>query len=84
VRGFSLNKLSAKNIAQRTQGSAADTLARFGESITSMKHPQGPIDTWIGETIVHCEDIRRALKIEHDYLTDALVRVADFYRDRIS
>jgi uncharacterized protein (TIGR03083 family) len=78
--GFSLNKLSAKNVAERTKGSAPDTLARFKSRITSTKHPPGPVDSWLGETIVHSEDIRRPLKISHDYPVDALTRVADFYK----
>jgi uncharacterized protein (TIGR03083 family) len=34
----------------------------------------------LGETIVHAEDIRRALGIRHTYPTDAVVRVADFFK----
>jgi uncharacterized protein (TIGR03083 family) len=34
----------------------------------------------LGEVIVHSEDIRRPLGIEHDYPVDALTRVADFYK----
>jgi len=48
--------------------------------VNSTKHPPGPIDSWLGETIVHGEDIRRALGIKHDYPIDAAVRVADFYK----
>jgi hypothetical protein len=35
--------------------------------MTSVKHPPGPTQTWLGETIVHSEDIRRALGIQHKY-----------------
>ena len=48
--------------------------------MTSVKHPPGPADTWLGEVIVHSEDIRRALGIKHDYPTGAVVRVADFFK----
>jgi hypothetical protein len=34
----------------------------------------------LGETIIHAEDIRRPLGIRHEYTTDALVQVADFYK----
>jgi hypothetical protein len=47
---------------------------------TSVKHPPGPTQTWLGETIVHSEDIRRALGIQHKYPPDAVVTVADFYK----
>ncbi len=43
-------------------------------------HPPGPADTWLGETIVHGEDIRRPLGISREYPTAAVVRVADFYK----
>ena len=48
--------------------------------MTSVKHPPGPADTWLGETIVHAEDIRRPLGIEHHYPADAVVRIADFFK----
>jgi uncharacterized protein (TIGR03083 family) len=74
--GFSLKRMSEKDIASRRGG---DVLARFRSRVSSKKHPPGPADTWLGETIVHAEDIRRPLKIKHDYPDDALARVAEFY-----
>ena len=46
----------------------------------SVKHPPGPNTTWLGEVIVHSEDIRRPLGIKHSYPTDAVVAVAHFYQ----
>ena len=57
-----------------------DSLARFKAQITSRQHPPGPVDSWLGETIVHAEDIRRPLGISHDYPMAGLTRVADFYK----
>jgi uncharacterized protein (TIGR03083 family) len=34
----------------------------------------------LGETLIHGEDIRRALGIEHSYPTEAAVAAADFYK----
>jgi uncharacterized protein (TIGR03083 family) len=78
--GFSLSRMQAKDISAEKGASPADTLARFEAEVTSVKHPPGPSDTMLGETIIHAEDIRRALGIRHDYPTDAVVRVADFYK----
>jgi uncharacterized protein (TIGR03083 family) len=78
--GFSLTKMQAKDIAAETGGSPADTLAGFDAQVGSTKHPPGPADTWLGEAIVHAEDIRRPLGVKHEYPTDAVVRVADFYK----
>jgi uncharacterized protein (TIGR03083 family) len=78
--GFSLKRMQTKDLATETAGSPADTLARFRAEVSSTKSPPGPVDTWLGEAVVHSEDIRRPLGIAHDYPTDALVRVADFYK----
>jgi uncharacterized protein (TIGR03083 family) len=78
--GFSLKKMQDKDIAVERGTSPADTLARFKAQVTSTKHPPGPNDTWLGETIIHAEDIRRPLGIKHGYSTEAAVRVAEFYK----
>jgi len=48
--------------------------------VSSTKHPPGPIDSWLGEVLVHCEDIRRPLGLSHQYPADAVSQTADFYR----
>jgi len=78
--GFSFDKVQEKGIAAQRGASPADTLANFESVVTSVKHPPGPTQTWLGETIVHSEDIRRALGIGHEYPTDAVVMVAEFYK----
>src|SRR5712672_3402486 len=71
--GFSFDKVQEKGVAANRGASGADTLANFESVMTSVKHP-------LGETIVHSEDIRRALGIQHKYPADAIVTVADFYK----
>jgi uncharacterized protein (TIGR03083 family) len=78
--GFSFDKVQEKGVAANLGASPADTLANFESVVTSVKHPPGPTQTWLGETIVHSEDIRRALGIQHKYPADAVVTVADFYK----
>jgi len=77
--GFKFDRLQAKGIAEQKGTDSADTLAHFRSIVTSRKRPPGPKDTILGETIIHCEDVRRPLGIRHDYPPDALVEVADFY-----
>jgi uncharacterized protein (TIGR03083 family) len=77
--GFRFNALIAGDIATQTEGGPAETLARFRAVEGSNGHPPGPIDSWLGETIVHAEDIRRPLGFAHEYPVDALTRLADFY-----
>ena len=78
--GFSFDKVQEKGVAAQRGASPADTLANFESVLTSVKHPPGPTTTWLGETIVHSEDIRRAVGIKHAYPVGAVVTVADFYQ----
>ncbi len=78
--GFNFDKVQEQGVAAQRGATPADTLANFESVQTSVKHPPGPTQTWLGEMIVHSEDIRRALGIGHKYPTDAVVTVADFYK----
>jgi len=78
--GFSLKRLQTKDVAALRGGSPAETLDNFRGQVESSKHPPGPSDTWLGEVIVHAEDVRRPLGLEHSYPMDAVVQVADFYK----
>lgn len=78
--GFRFQSMQAKAIAKQTEGTPADTLARFRAQVDATTHPPGPNDSWLGETIVHAEDIRRPLGLAHRYPVDATTQVADFYR----
>jgi uncharacterized protein (TIGR03083 family) len=78
--GFSLAKVQAKDVIAEKGASPGDTLARFKAEVNSSKHPPGPTDSWLGEVLVHSEDIRRPLGIKREHPTDAVVEVADFYK----
>lgn len=79
--GFSFDRLQEKGIAAQRGSSGAETLSRFRAVIDSHKKPPGPTDTVLGETILHSADIRRPLGLAHDYPDEALVEVADFYKN---
>ena len=78
--GFKFEGVQAKGIAAERGSSPADTLAGFKARIDSTGRPPGPVETMLGETIVHSEDIRRPLGVKHSYPTDAVVAVADFFK----
>lgn len=78
--GFNFTSMSDKGIQGELGDSAAETLGRFKAQISSTTSPPGPTDSWVGETIIHSEDIRRALGIAHTYSPVAVRRVADFYK----
>jgi uncharacterized protein (TIGR03083 family) len=79
--GFNFGKVQSSGIAAQQGTSPADTLAGFEAIVNSTGHPPGPPATMLGETIVHSEDIRRALGIKHAYPAEAVVQTADFFKN---
>ena len=77
--GFKFQRVQEKGIAENKGHSGADTLAGFDAVLTSLGHPPGPMDTMLGEALVHAEDIRRPLGIKHDYPVAAVARTAQFF-----
>jgi uncharacterized protein (TIGR03083 family) len=78
--GFRFDAMAAKEVAAGTSRPPAEGLAEFRAHVNDTTAPPGPADTWLGETIVHGEDIRRPLGIRRNYPAQALVTIADFYK----
>lgn len=78
--GFDFKKMSQRDIDKWGVGGPAATLEKFRSIETSRKSPPGPVDSWLGETIVHSEDIRRPLGIKRDYPLTWVARALDFYK----
>ncbi|MCW2782020.1 MAG: hypothetical protein JWR35_2469 [Marmoricola sp.] len=78
--GFNFDKFANVQIGKRLGDRPADTLERFRSLQGSTTSPPGPKTTWLGEVLVHSEDIRRPLGIAHDYPIEAVRQVADFYK----
>ncbi|MDQ1700151.1 MAG: hypothetical protein QOG34_2014 [Frankiaceae bacterium] len=78
--GFNFDKMTAKDVAAETSGGPAATLAAFRDTMSRTTSPPGPIDAMLGEVLIHPDDIRRPLGIAHDYPSDAVVRVLDFFK----
>jgi uncharacterized protein (TIGR03083 family) len=79
--GFNFNKMVDKDVRGQTAGGPAATLADFRSHIEDSTKPPGPIDAMLGEALIHSEDIRKPLGIKHEYPTDSVVRVLDFYKN---
>jgi uncharacterized protein (TIGR03083 family) len=78
--GFRFNVMADKNIAGRKAGLTDEQLVdAYRARIDSRNAPPGPAPSWLGETIVHGEDIFRALGPYRDHPTGHLTAVADFY-----
>jgi uncharacterized protein (TIGR03083 family) len=78
--GFDFDKFANRRIAMHLGATPADTMAGFKAIEHSTSAPPGPKTTWLGEVVVHGEDIRRPLGIVHDYDLEVLKQVADFYK----
>lgn len=78
--GFNFSSMSDKGVQGELGVSPSETLARFKAQASSTTSPPGPMDSWVGETIIHAEDIRRPLGIAHSYAPAAVLRVANFYK----
>jgi uncharacterized protein (TIGR03083 family) len=77
--GFSFTRFADKQIAAATAQGPAGTLAAFVAVQDTTVAPLGPKMSWVGEALVHGEDIRHPLGIPHDYPLDWVTRSAEFY-----
>ena len=76
---FSFPRFANREIRRHLGDSPRATLAEFRDRQHSTSCPPGPKVTWLGEVIVHSEDIRRPLGISHGYPPAAVREVIDFY-----
>ena len=72
--GFDFDRQNARGIERARGSSPDDTLQRLREAATRMSTPIAPLDTRLVEEVVHGEDIRQPLGINHVYAQEAVVR----------
>jgi uncharacterized protein (TIGR03083 family) len=63
-------------------GTPAETLDRYRAIITSTTAPSKHTAAYLGEVVVHAQDIRQPLGLVHTPSIDALTPVADFFARR--
>jgi uncharacterized protein (TIGR03083 family) len=78
--GFSFEKVQQKGIDANRGTTPEQTLAAFKSIETSKMRPPGPMETMLGETIVHSQDARGTLGISHTYPPEAVTAAADFFK----
>ena len=78
--GFNFGKYANAGLSRQLGADTDATLAGFRAVQGSKTSPPGPKPTWLGEIVVHAEDIRRPLGIAHSYDPEAVREVADFYK----
>ncbi len=71
-----------RRLVEHRGATPAETLDRFRAVVTSTTAPSGHTPAWLGEVVVHGQDIRRPLGIARTPGVDASTAVATFYASR--
>jgi len=80
--GFNFQTMTRKEIEHATVGRTnAELLDRLRSRVDARTAPPGPAPTWLGETIVHGEDVFRALGPYRNHPIEHVLAVADFYKN---
>lgn len=79
--GFRFDSMAARDIKQVGAGrSPSDLVGLFRDRVDSRSVPPGPTTGWLGEAVVHGEDIFRALDGYREHPVEHVLAVADFYK----
>jgi uncharacterized protein (TIGR03083 family) len=79
---FDFDLHNDRRLLEHLGATPAQTLTQFRSIVTSIKSAPGPAAAWLGEVVVHSEDIRRPLGIIHAVPTEVATVVATFYARR--
>ena len=80
--GFSFQKMTRREIQQVSAGkTGTDLVSMLRSRVDARTAPPGPAASWLGETIVHGEDVFRALGAYRDHPIEHVVAVIDFYKN---
>ena len=80
--GFRPTVHNDRRLREHLGATPAETLARFEAVVGSTTAPTGDIAADLGEVLVHGQDIRVPLGIEHDPDPRAVAAVAEFFASR--
>lgn len=82
---FDFDLHNDRRLAEHRGATPNETLDRFRRVVASTTSPFGPTAAWLGEVVVHAQDIRRPLGlVEHTPSIEAVTEVARFYTQRDS
>jgi uncharacterized protein (TIGR03083 family) len=71
-----------RRLAEHLGRTPAETLDQFRAVITSTTAPSGHLPAYLGEVVVHAQDIRQPLGLARTPSIDALTPVAEFFAQR--
>ncbi len=80
--GFQFNAMNARTTREVTAGRTNQALVdQYRSRVDTRTAPPGPALSWLGETVVHGEDVFRALGQHRDHPMEHVIAVADFYKN---
>ncbi len=79
---FDFDLHNQRRMVDHRGSTPAESLAKFRSIVTSTTSAPGPAAAWLGEVVVHCEDIRRPLGVVRAVPIETVTLVADFYARR--
>jgi uncharacterized protein (TIGR03083 family) len=79
---FDADLHNARRLAEHRGATPAETLDRFRAVVTSTRAASGHTPAWLGEVVVHAQDIRRPLGIGRTPSVESVIAVASFYASR--
>ncbi|WP_174556918.1 maleylpyruvate isomerase family mycothiol-dependent enzyme [Nocardia mexicana] len=79
---FDFDLHNSRRLAEHRGATPAETLERFRAIVTSTTAASGHTAAWLGEVIVHAQDIRRPLGLPRTPSVAAVTEVARFFAAR--
>jgi uncharacterized protein (TIGR03083 family) len=79
---FDADLHNRRRLAEHRGRTPSETLEAFRQVIAGTTAPTGHTAAWLGEVVVHGEDIRRVLEIERAPTVEAATEVARFFAQR--
>ncbi|SBT67057.1 TIGR03083 family protein [Micromonospora sediminicola] len=79
---FDFDRHNDRRLAEHRGADPGETLDRFRRVLGSTTSTFGPTEAWLGEVIVHAQDIRRPLGLDRTPPVGAVTPVAAFYARR--
>jgi uncharacterized protein (TIGR03083 family) len=79
--GFRFNVFTDRGARRLGTASPEELVRRLRARTSTTNHPPAPVMAMLGEIVVHGEDIRRPLGLKHRPSDDALIAVADSWKN---
>lgn len=79
---FRVDMHNQRRVAEFRGRTPEETLGRFRQIIDSTTSPSGHVPAYLGEVVVHSQDIRQSLRLSRTPSAEALIPVAEFFASR--